>query len=118
MNLKPLPTPDVLVARITTSPGIRWSDHQTTLLRTLLRFDNWTRPQYSDVAPIDVLRVFFDSLKPNQRLHHDVRRIIRRLLRCATDPPARTPPRRSVPFPRRLRRENPGESCRARIWSA
>ena len=80
MNLKPLPTPDVLVARITTSPGIRWSDHQTTLLRTLLRFDNWTRPQYSDVAPIDVLRVFFDSLKPNQRLHHDVRRIIRRIL--------------------------------------
>jgi hypothetical protein len=81
MNIKPIPPPASLVAQITTSAGIRWSDHQTTLLRTLLRFDNWTRPPHSVVAPIDVLRVFADSLQPTQHLRGDVRRTIRRVLR-------------------------------------
>lgn len=81
MNIKPLPSPAALVAKIATSAGIRWSDHQRTLLRTLLRFDDWTRPPHSDVAPIDVLRVFADSLQPTQRLSGDVRRTIRRVLR-------------------------------------
>jgi hypothetical protein len=81
MNIKPIPLPATLVAQITTSTHIRWSDHQRTLLRTLLRFDNWTRPPHSVVAPIDVLRVFADSLQPVQHLRRDVRRTIHRVLR-------------------------------------
>ncbi len=78
MNIKPIPSPSALVADITTA-RVQWSDHQRTLLRTLLRFDDWTRPPHSSIAPVEVLRVFHDTIAPYQRIGHATRKTIRRI---------------------------------------
>lgn len=80
MNIKPLPSPSALVADITTH-RVSWSDHQRSLLRTLLRFDDWTRPPHSAVSPVDVLRVFADTIQPYQRVGSKTRTTIRRITR-------------------------------------
>ena len=80
MNIKPIPTPSALVADITTH-RVSWSDHQRSLLRTLLRFDDWTKPPHSSLSPVDVLRVFADTIAPYQRVGSATRRTIRRITR-------------------------------------
>lgn len=80
MNIKPLPSPVELAHAIHRATQSRpRSEHVTELLRTLLRFDDWTQPPHSRVAPRDVLATLHDALH-GVRLGRDLHRTIRRVL--------------------------------------
>lgn len=80
MNIKPLPSPIELAHALHRATMRRErSEHVTELLRTLLRFPDWTQPPHSRVAPRDVLATLHDALR-HVRLGRDLHRTIRRVL--------------------------------------